>query len=194
MFAIVPAPRTHSLRQHTVGPTTSPPSSLRGGIRVQGSSNRPPPPPSRQTWRPTSQRECRRHVLPDREGGINIMEVSARYGLLGGVFAQRGHSANHYGVYPGNSPAKHPPTEACMIHLKQHRGCRIQDPGTRGYWRWRTADFSHSARCAPLCGVSCAGIIPFCMAFLNQRCTQTFGFCQLCRILPTRWAPCRLGP
>ena len=28
-------------------------------------------------------------------------------------------------------------------------GCRIQDPGTRDY-RWcKTADFSHSARCAP---------------------------------------------
>ena len=26
----------------------------------------------------------------------------------------------------------HPPTEACMIHSKQHRGCGIQDPGTRG--------------------------------------------------------------
>ena len=36
-----------------------------------------------------------------------------------------------------------------MIHSKQHRGCRIQDPGTRGYWWWKTADFSHSARCAP---------------------------------------------
>ena len=28
-------------------------------------------------------------------------------------------------------------------------GCRIQDLGTRGYRRWRPADFSHSARCAP---------------------------------------------
>ena len=39
-----------------------------------------------------------------------------------------------------------------MIHSKQHRGCRIQVPGTRGYRRWKTADFSHSARslpCAP---------------------------------------------
>ena len=33
-----------------------------------------------------------------------------------------------------------------MIHSKQHRGCRIQDPGTRGYWWWKTADFVHSAR------------------------------------------------
>ena len=37
-----------------------------------------------------------------------------------------------YVVYPGNTPANHPPTEACMIHSKQHRGCRIQDPGTCG--------------------------------------------------------------
>ena len=51
---------------------------------------------------------------------------------LRGVFAQRGHSANHSVVYPGNTPDNHPPTEACMIHSKQHRGYRIQDPGTRG--------------------------------------------------------------
>ena len=35
-----------------------------------------------------------------------------------------------------------------MIHSKPHRGCRIQDPGTRSYRWWKTADFSHSARCA----------------------------------------------
>ena len=29
-----------------------------------------------------------------------------------------------------------PPTEACMIHSNQHRGCRMQDPGTRGYQGW----------------------------------------------------------
>ena len=28
--------------------------------------------------------------------------------------AQRAHSANYYGVYPGNIPENHPPTEACM--------------------------------------------------------------------------------
>ena len=68
-------------------------------------------------------------------------------GGLGGVFAQRGHSANHYGVHPGNTPANHPPTEACMIHSKQHRGCGIEDPGTHGYrgGGGGTADCSHSA-------------------------------------------------
>ena len=50
----------------------------------------------------------------------------------GGVFAQRAHSANYSGVYPGNTPANHPPAEACMIHSKQRQGCRIQDPRTRG--------------------------------------------------------------
>ena len=35
-------------------------------------------------------------------------------------------------------------------------GCRIQDPGSRGYRWWKTADFSHSARCAP-------AIIPDCL-------------------------------
>ena len=50
-----------------------------------------------------------------------------------------------------------------MIHSKQHRGCRIQDPGTRGYRGWKTADFSHSARAPrtvlPLRVVdSCSGV------------------------------------
>ena len=45
--------------------------------------------------------------------------------------AQSAHSANYYVVYPGNTPENHPPAEGCMIHSKQHRGCRIQDPGTR---------------------------------------------------------------
>ena len=45
---------------------------------------------------------------------------------------------------PGTPPANHPPTEACRFHSKPHRGCRMQDPGTRGYRRWKTADFSHS--------------------------------------------------
>ena len=76
----------------------------------------------------------------------SLMKTSS---LNGGVFAQRGHSANHYVVYLGSTPAHHPRTEACMIHSKQHRGCGVQDPGTRGYRWWRTADFSHSARCAP---------------------------------------------
>ena len=141
--------------------------------------------------------------------------------------AQRGHSANHSVVYPGNTPENHPywpsfgmaygnprfselgkvltkvalerscmvlcspdwgahggneywrtllRAEGCMINSKQHRGCRIQDPGTRGkhqtkkqnpwctsrgvvgcrtqdlgirgYRWWKTADFSHSARTA----------------------------------------------
>ena len=60
------------------------------------------------------------------------------------------HSANYYAGHPGNTPENHPPTEACMINSKQHRGCRIQDPGTHGYWWWKTACFLHSARCAPL--------------------------------------------
>ena len=36
-----------------------------------------------------------------------------------------------------------------MIHSKQHRRCRVQAPGTRGYRRWKTADFSHGACTAP---------------------------------------------
>ena len=47
--------------------------------------------------------------------------------------AQRAHSVNDDSVYPRNTPASNPPTEACMIHSKRHQGCSIQDPGTRGY-------------------------------------------------------------
>ena len=39
-------------------------------------------------------------------------------GCCGGVFAQRGHSADYYAVYPGSTPENHSPTEACMIHSK----------------------------------------------------------------------------
>ena len=38
--------------------------------------------------------------------------------LIGGVFAQRAHSASYYGVYPGNSPENLPPLEACMSNSK----------------------------------------------------------------------------
>ena len=36
----------------------------------------------------------------------------------GGVFAQRAHSANYYGDYPGNNPENHPPAESCTINSK----------------------------------------------------------------------------
>ena len=36
----------------------------------------------------------------------------------GGVFAQRGHSANYYSDYQGNSPENHPPAESCTINSK----------------------------------------------------------------------------
>ena len=46
---------------------------------------------------------------------------------MGGVFAQRAHSAgtaraqcahsaNYYGDYPGNSPENHPPAESCTTN------------------------------------------------------------------------------
>ena len=47
----------------------------------------------------------------------------------GNVFAQRGHSANYYVVYPGNTPEHHPPTEACTINSKQHRGAELRTLG-----------------------------------------------------------------
>ena len=39
-------------------------------------------------------------------------------GPTGGVFAQRAHSANYYGDYPGNNPENHPPAESCTINSK----------------------------------------------------------------------------
>ena len=68
------------------------------------------------------------HMLPHTS-------TSCLWGSFRTARAQRGnsaHSANYSVVYPGNTPENHPPTEACMIHSKQHQGCRIQDPGTRG--------------------------------------------------------------
>ena len=44
-----------------------------------------------------------------------------------------------------------------------------------------------------LCGVGRVVSIPFCMALLNQCCTQKFGFWQLRRISPPLWAPRQLG-
>ena len=43
----------------------------------------------------------------------------------GGVFAQRGHSAHYYVVYPGNTPENHPPAEAGMGGMFARRA-----PGT----------------------------------------------------------------
>ena len=73
-----------------------------------------------------------------------------------GRFAQRGHSANHYGVHPG-TPANHLPTKACMIHSKQHRGAEFgtlgplaTGGGTQPTFRTARAQHGYSAWCAPL--------------------------------------------
>ena len=72
--------------------------------------------------------------LGGRQGGeeLHVLHMLLVPCALGGVFAQRTHGTNYYVVYPGNTSEYHPPTEACMINSKQHRGCRIQDPETRG--------------------------------------------------------------
>ena len=88
-----------------------------------------------------------RQILEERRRGMKHRILRGRFRT---ARAQRTHSANHDGVHPRNTPAHHPPTEACMIHSKQHRGCRMQDPGTCGHRRWKTADFAHSTWCAPL--------------------------------------------
>ena len=66
-----------------------------------------------------------------------------------GAFSHRAGTAPIITVFiPGTPPANPPPTEACMITSNQHRGCRIQDRGARGYRWWITPDFSHSTRTA----------------------------------------------
>ena len=51
----------------------------------------------------------------------------------GGVFAQRGHSANYYVADTGNTPENHSCTEGCMINSTQHRG--LQNSGPWDPWR-----------------------------------------------------------
>ena len=83
------------------------------------------------------------------------------WGLFCSVHAQRGHSAHAAPLIalfiPGTPLQTVPLTEAYMMHSKQHRGCRVQDPGTHGYRRWKTANFSHSARCSPI--ISCCHFV-----------------------------------
>ena len=90
----------------------------------------------------------------------------------GGVFAQRGHSANYYGDYPGNNPENHPPCGIMHNQFKTQKFKHLmlamgpRDLNSAPYtaaaiqWRpfnllnlpnsrwWRTANFSHSARTA----------------------------------------------
>ena len=51
------------------------------------------------------------------------------YKTRGTLLPQSGCFRTAPTVHPGNTPAHNPPTEACMIHSKQHRGCRVQAPG-----------------------------------------------------------------
>ena len=74
--------------------TAVPPGGLPGSIPLRRS---PPPPVDRE--RPQT-------TFMERDYGE------------GGVFAQRGHSANYYGDYPGNNPENHPPAESCTINSK----------------------------------------------------------------------------
>ena len=64
-----------------------------------------------------------------------------------GAFSHSGGTAPIITLfYPGNTPENHPPTAACMIHSKQHWGCRIQDPGTRGKHQTETKNPRCSSR------------------------------------------------
>ena len=60
-------------------------------------------------------------------------------------------------------------------------GCRIQDPGTRGYWWWKTANFSHSVHTAPIIMLFIPGTPPE-----NHPPTEA---CLALRTHSARWAP-----
>ena len=114
--------------------------------RVQGILKPPPrPPPPSSSDFPTV-RVCatgasgnmRRNKIVCCDGGFlangrlaNSRAHSTLHFRTGTARAQRGHSANHYAAYPGNTPANHPPTEVCMIHSKPHR---VQNAGPWGPW------------------------------------------------------------
>ena len=48
--------------------------------------------------------------------GLQSWDPTTRLTSLGGVFAQRGHSARYHGVNVESTLENHPPTEACMIN------------------------------------------------------------------------------
>ena len=63
-----------------------------------------------------------------------------------GAFSHSAGTAPIITVFiPGTPLQTTPPTEAGMIHSKPHWRCRVQDPGIRGYRRWKTADLPHGA-------------------------------------------------
>ena len=55
---------------------------------------------------------------PTWRAGSTLWRLAQNKAYYGGVFTQRGHSANYYGDYPGNNPENHPPAESCTINSK----------------------------------------------------------------------------
>ena len=47
-----------------------------------------------------------------------LMHLLSLWGRFRTEHAQRGHSANYYGDYPGNNPENHAPAESCTINSK----------------------------------------------------------------------------
>ena len=65
------------------------------------------------------------------------MQCATQYGLSQGAFSHSARTARiitpMIALFVPVTPLQTtPPTEAGMIHSTQHRGCRIQDPGTCG--------------------------------------------------------------
>ena len=81
-------------------------------------------------------------------GGRPLAAVMSPRTVPQGAFSHSAHTAPLMTLFiPGTPPENHPPTEACMIHSKQHRGCGIQDLGTRGRIRLKRNPWCTSRGC-----------------------------------------------
>ena len=75
--------------------------------------------------------------------------------VVGDVFAQRGHSANCYVVYPGNTPENHPPYRSVHDPFKTASG--VQSAGPWDPWVLVVENSGLFAQCAP--SARCAPIV-----------------------------------
>ena len=76
-------------------------------------------------WRGQGHRRTpMRHIRRGDQWSVSIDCMSPPYTMgafshsVGTARAQRGHSANYYGDYPGNNPETHPRAESCTINSK----------------------------------------------------------------------------
>ena len=79
------------------------------------------PIPAKAQMSPEREGAPRHQMAPGHQmvqQGISAGASSTKRGRFRTARAQRGHSANYYGDYPGNNPENHPPAESCTINSK----------------------------------------------------------------------------